>query len=112
MLLDSGRLTAQELIVTLKATTVDRLNNDMVFENGFCNTTQTRFHILPGQSKRSEQTSLSVSRERDKQLRIRQVGLHNCSYLQEIEHAAQTPDCHPATTSMLLGELQIRTYTF
>jgi len=44
----------------------------LVFENGFWNTTQTRFHILPAQSKLSEQTSLSVSRERDKQLRIRQ----------------------------------------
>jgi len=42
-------------------------------------TTETRFNILPAQSKLSEQTSLLVSRERDKQLRIRQV--HNCSYL-------------------------------
>jgi len=45
----------------------------LVFENGIWNTTQTRFHILPAQSKHSEQTSLSVSREIDKQWRIRQV---------------------------------------
>jgi len=42
----------------------------LVFETGFWYTTQRRFHILPAQSKRSEQTSLSVSLERDKQLRI------------------------------------------
>jgi len=29
-----------------------------------------------------------------------------------MKHAAQTHDCQPGTTSMLIGELQITTYTW
>jgi len=82
MLLHNGRLSAQTLIVTLKATTVDRLNNDW--------SSKTVSGIQHKQDSTFYQRSLNAANRPHCQfaesatnnLRIRQVGLHNCSYLQ------------------------------
>jgi len=74
----NGRGSAQTLATILSS----KIQQRLIVNHGFWNTTITKLSILPAQFKLQEQTSLSVIRAREKHIKIRQA--HNCSFYSKL----------------------------